>query len=135
MKHLLIVLVTFSLGCQNVQHLDPIDSRIAWDSDARDVVLLDAVEPEQLVATAPGTLWLLYYYEDGRIFTCRQDGDWRGLIEVKVDPDTVYHPADAARYEEPCSVKWSNRLRVDSMEPNEGRVRLEYVVSTGATNL
>ena len=76
---------------------------------------------------------LFYYPGDLPPFVCRQEGGWRGLVEVRVTPDSIYHPAGAARFEEDCLVEWSGNFRIDGLAPTEGRVRLESVVLTGAT--
>ncbi len=114
-------------GCQE-RPIQPTSQRLAWDPDAGAVILTDAITPDALAATAPGTLWFIYNYPAGRpSFVCRQMGAWRGLVEVRVTADSVYHPENAARYEQECSVKWSNRLRIGDVVPTEGRVRLQSV--------
>ncbi len=122
-------------GCQ--EH--PVQSthmKVAWDSDGDVVAIADVLDPDFIAATLPGTLWMIYYYPDGLPpFVCRQEGGWRGLVEVHITPDSIFHPVDAARFEEDCLVEWRGNFRIDGLKPTEGRVRLEglHLVPSVAT--
>ena len=121
-------------GCGQDHPVEPTHMRIAWDSDGSPVIVAEGFDPRVIASSTPGTVWMLYYYpNDLPPFVCRQEGGWRGLVEVRVTPDSIYHPAGAERHEEDCRVVWSNHLRVDGLAPTEGRVRLESVRLIGET--
>lgn len=136
MRFILAVAILL-IGCQG-HPIEPTHTKVAWDSDGNGVIMADEIPSNLVTATLPGTLWMIYYYPDGLPpFVCRQEGGWRGFIEVRVTPDSIFHPADAERFENAgCLVEWSGNLRIDGLTPTEGRVRLESVKLVGAaTNL
>jgi hypothetical protein len=120
----ILAVAVLLVGCQG-HPVESIHTKVAWDSDSHPVVM-DGLTPKFMAATVPGTLWTIFYYPDDLPpFVCRQESGWRGLVEVIVTPDSIFHPADAARFEENCRVEWTGNFRIDGLAPTEGRVRLE----------